>query len=624
MSVNLSKLQRQVVEHREGALLVVAGPGSGKTRVLTERVRLLLSEPDQHFRVLALTFTNKAANEMKERLADVPDIHRAFVGTLHSFCMEVLANRGDAVGIDGLPNIFESWEDRKQVLANAVRESTSLNQLLRSQGDHREQQRALGRWLERISEIKGAFLPLEMIENDDERQLFEAYNTELRASAAIDYDDLLLLTYELFETRPRTADLYRRQYRYICIDEAQDLNEAQYRLLTSLCGESYRNVLMVGDPKQAIYVWNGADPVYLDRFTTEFDAKVIELTENYRCSEAVVEAAKALDGSYIVEGQLPIKGLVEVVKLDDEQEEAKFVSQRIRSLCEEGHPDVEGQITHSNCAVLARNKFVFGPLEEQLGVDGLPFYLKVSAASYRSESEELKDFELAIKLIANPRDRLHREMLSRSWGVPEQMAASIFTQDAEIGDQVRELAKSSTCDRAKLIVDACSALGWTGDQAQFVQAMNCMESAAQAMDDNARALLLQDIREWRKHWDFYVRSGAAGTRNIATFLGQIALGTTQQPREDGVALLTVHSAKGMEFDIIFLIGMTEGTFPDYRAQGKSLDEEQRSAFVAVTRSKRLLFVTFPAKKRMPWGDIKAQNPSRYLQSIASTLNRGNS
>lgn len=619
MSVNLSGTQRQVVEHRDGALLVVAGPGSGKTRVLTERVRLLLSEPEQHFRVLALTFTNKAANEMKERLSDVPDIERAFVGTLHSFCMEVLANRGDAVGIDGLPNIFESWEDRKQVLANAVRESTSLNQLLKSQGDHKEQQRALGRWLERISEIKGAFLPLEMIEDDDERQLFEAYNAELRASAAIDYDDLLLLTYELFEIRPRTADLYRRQYRYICIDEAQDLNEAQYRLLSSLCGESYRNVLMVGDPKQAIYVWNGADPVYLDRFTKEFDAKVIELTENYRCSEAVVEAAKALDSSYLVEGQLPIKGLVEVAKLDDEQEEAKFVCARIRLLCERGHPDVEGQITTNNCAVLARNKFVFGPLEERLTTDGMPFYLKVSAASYRSESEELKDFELSIKLIANPRDRLHREMLARSWGIPQQTAAAIFARELEISDQIKELAKSSSVSRAKLIVDTCEALGWTGDQAQFVQAMNCLEGAAEAMADDARALLLQDIREWRKHWDFYVRSGAAGNRNISTFLGQIALGTTQQPREDGVALLTVHSAKGMEFDIIFLIGMTEGTFPDYRAQGKSLDEEQRSAFVAVTRSKRLLFATYPAKKRMPWGDVKGQAPSRYLQAIASTI-----
>lgn len=615
MSVSLSATQREIVEHREGALLVVAGPGSGKTRVLTERVRLLLSEPEQHFRVLALTFTNKAANEMKERLSDVPDIQRAFVGTLHSFCMEVLGNRGDAVGIDGLPNIFESWEDRKQVLANAVRDSSSLTKLLRSQGDSREQQKALGRWLERISEIKGAFLALEMIDDDNERQILEAYNTELRASAAIDYDDLLLLTYELFETRPRIADLYRRQYRYICIDEAQDLNESQYRLLSSLCGERYRNVLMVGDPKQAIYAWNGADPIYLKRFTDEFGAKVIELSENYRSSEVVVDAAKALDDSYEVEGQLPIKGLLEVVQFADEQQEAQFVSAKIQSLCRTGHPDVEGDITPDRCAVLARNRFVFGALEEQLESDGQSYYLKLSTASYRSESEILKDFELAMRLIANPRDRLHRDMLARSWNIAPQTAATVFASELAIGEQVKRLASESTVERAELVLQACDALGWTSDQAQFVQAMDLLEKASESMNDNARSLLVQDIKEWRKHWDYYVRSGSADSRSISTFLGQIALGTTQQPREEGIALLTVHSAKGMEFDVIFLIGMTEGTFPDYRAQGKSLEEEQRSAFVAVTRSKRLLFISYPETKIMPWGERVRQRPSRFIDMM---------
>lgn len=617
MSVNLSKTQREIVEHREGALLVVAGPGSGKTRVLTERVKSLLLTPEQHFRVLALTFTNKAANEMKERLSEVPDIQRAFVGTIHSFCMEVLANRGEAVGIDGLPNIFEAWEDRRQILTNAVRNNPTLSKELRTQGDLRDQQRAIGRWLERISEIKGAFTPIEMIDDEIERQLLEGYNAELRSSNAIDYDDLLLLTFDLFETKPKIAEQYRRQYRYICIDEAQDLNESQYRLLQSLCGAAYRNVLMVGDPKQAIYVWNGADPMYLERFTRDFEARVIELSENYRCSAEVVAAAKALDSTYEVEGQLPIKGLCEIRQLIDEQEEALFVTTTITELCKTGHPDIEGPITFDRCAVLARNKFVFSALEEHLAAENQPFYVKVSASSYRSESQELKDFELIIRLIANPRDQLHRDMLAKNWGVDMEHAQAIFARDLTVEDRVKELSKLATSDRAQTVIEGCQTLGWAPEQTQLTPALAFFENVAGRLPDEARALLVQDVREWRKHWDYYVRSGSSGHRNMSTFLSQVALGTTQQPREDGIALLTVHSAKGMEFDVIFLIGMNEGTFPDYRAKGKSLDEEQRSAFVAVTRSKRLLFITSPSKRLMPWGDTKFQTPSRYVKAIAA-------
>ncbi len=333
MSVRLTEIQQQVVAHGEGAILVVAGPGSGKTRVLTERVRRLLDDPTQHFRVLALTFTNKAANEMIERLDDVPDIRkRAFVGTLHSFCMEVLANRGRPIGVEGLPNIFESFDDRKQVLANAVRSDPRLSALLKDAGDTKEQQRTLGRWQGRISELKNSLVLPSMVDDEDERALYEAYDAELRASAALDYDDLLLLTYRLFEERPKVADYYQRQYRYICIDEAQDLNEAQYRLLVGLCGSDFKNVLMVGDPKQAIYVWNGADPKYLDLFERDFSAKKITLTENFRCSKTVVAAARRLDSSYTVEGQLPVQGAVELIECDDEPDEAQAVVEKLQTL----------------------------------------------------------------------------------------------------------------------------------------------------------------------------------------------------------------------------------------------------------------------------------------------------
>src|SRR3990172_2265570 len=461
MSVRLTAIQQQVVAHGDGAILVVAGPGSGKTRVLTERVRRLLDDTTQHFRVLALTFTNKAANEMIERLDDVPDIRkRAFVGTLHSFCMEVLANRGKPIGVNGLPNIFESFDDRKQVLANAVRSDPRLSALLKNAGDAKEQQRTLGRWLERISELKNSLLLPSMVDDQDERSLYESYDAELRASAALDYDDLLLLTYRLFEERPKVADFFQRQYRYICIDEAQDLNEAQYRLLVSLCGPEFKNVLMVGDPKQAIYVWNGADPKYLDLFERDFGARIITLTENFRCSRMVVEAARRLDSSYVVDGQLPVEGAVELIECDDEPSEARAVISKIKSLVSTGHPDIEGDISLGRCAVLGRNRFVFSALEEELKNEGLSFYKKLSTAAYQSESDVVEQFELALRLLANPRDQLHLHILLKEWGAAEAdlLAGTLLDHPFSL---IQTLAKRARKGCAQAVMSAIAAMQWT-------------------------------------------------------------------------------------------------------------------------------------------------------------------
>jgi DNA helicase-2/ATP-dependent DNA helicase PcrA len=593
--------------------LVLAGPGSGKTRVLTERVRRLVADPLQHFRVLALTFTNKAANEMIERLDDVPDIRtRAFVGTIHSFCMEVLANRGKPVGVDGLPHIFESFEDRRQILLDGVSADPDLLHELTSSGAAKDQQKVLAQWLERISELKGCLLLPAMIENDFDRMLCEAYDSQLRASGAIDYDDLLLLTHQLFTERPKIAEFYQRQYRYICIDEAQDLNEAQYRLLCALCGTTFRNIMMVGDVDQAIYGWNGSDPKYLQMFQRDFSAKRIALADNFRCAKAIVEAAKRLNPSYVVRGQVPINGLVQTIVCADERDEAHRVVQTLSSLLSSGHPDIEGSVTWDQCAVIGRNRFMFTELERLLKEKGIPYFKKLSASAHHSESSIVEELELAFRLLANSRDRFHCSLLTKAWGIPP----SITTAGLVGLDLIETMAKHATQGAASVITAAIREMRWSVDDFRLLPALNLIgQYASTVSDERTRELVLNDLKEWRKCWDHFVRNEPGGEHSLALFLSQIALGTTQQARDPGLGLLTIHSSKGMEFDVVVLIGMVEGGFPDYRATGKSLAEEARSAFVAVTRSRRLLYLTYPQVKKMPWGDLKSQSPSRYLGII---------
>lgn len=618
MALHLTQSQLDVVNHDDGALLVVAGPGSGKTRVLTERIRRLLSQEGQHFRVLALTFTNKAANEMAERLAAVPGIdERAFIGTLHSFCTEVLANRGKSVGVDGLPNIFDSYQDRKQVLLDAVRQHPDIQHELDSEADSRARSRKADDWLKRIGELKNELVVPEMVSDDRFARLYAEYNNQLRASNALDFDDLLLLTYRLFEERPKIASFYRRQYRYICIDEAQDLNEAQYRVLCALCGSDYFNVMMVGDPKQAIFMWNGAHPKYLDLFEANFSAKKIELRENFRSSRTVVEAAKTLNDEYSVEGTLPIEGLVQVVECDDEETEADFILETIDELVSNGHPDVEGEVTLERCAIIGRNRFVFRMIQERLTETGTQFYKKLSGAAVQSESDVIAEFELGLRLISNPLDRLHLGMFLKACDVNEGIEgvyADTPLRELSGKDLLQRIQRLSPRPDAP-VFQAMDSMGWLEDRFNLQQGLTKIEELATEYDADQRAIVIQDVAEWKKHWNTYLRSESGGSHNVSSFLSQVALGTTQQPNEEGVALLTVHSAKGMEFDVVFLIAMNEGTFPDYRAKGPALEEEQRNAFVAVTRSRRLLYITYPLKKMMPWGDVRVQERSRFLKSL---------
>ena len=603
--VRLSDQQTEVVSHVDGPLLVVAGPGSGKTRVLTERVRTLLTKVEGHFRVLALTFTNKAADEMRERLSDLGEARqRAFIGTLHGFCLDMLSERGKFVGIEGTPNIFEQFKDRKEILIKAISEDPLLEQQINEIENPKERTKRVDDWLQMISRIKAHPISCAVLEDEMEQRVLDAYDAGMRACNAYDFDDLLLLTYQLLTNNPKLADFYRRLYRFISIDEAQDLNEAQYAVICALCGDSFKNVMLVGDPKQSIYGFNTSSPKYMESFAVDFGAKKLDLTENYRSSLAVVEKARSLDPHYSVAGQVPIVGECGVLVGENSEDEAKIIVDKMEALFNGGHPDVEGPITPSSCAVLARTRFALLDVERELQKRSIPFYRRLTA-NHENESDTVEDFQLALRLIANSKDRLHFTMLAKRW---EVVTPSLVTDSMPA---IETMAASSTNPNARQVVGAVKAITSNPSRLDFLPAFEVLKNYADMLEEEPRRAIYEDVAVFALEWDQYLRAGSPG-KSIASFMSSKALGSTQKSTKDGVGLLTVHSAKGLEFDVVFLAGMAEGTFPDFRARpGPTMEEERRSAFVAVTRSRRLLYLTYPEWRMMPWGDWKRQQKSRF-------------
>lgn len=612
MPRRLSEAQTRIVDHNEGALLVVAGPGSGKTRVLTERVRRLLTRMPGHFKVLALTFTNKAATEMKERLADVAEAKtRAFIGTLHAFCQEMLADRGKPIGVSGQPQLFEHAQDRKQILLEAALADPLLSAELGEAEDVKERDKILDRWLRSISLAKTHPLTGDLSDDPLGQRVLDAYDSGLRACGAYDFDDLLLLGYRLLTENPKIADFYRRLYAYICIDEAQDLNEAQYALICALCGTDYNNVMLVGDPKQSIYGFNTSSPKFMDQFVSDFNAKKVELTENFRSSAAVVSAARSLVPSYMVQAQLPIQGTIQLLVGDNEEHEAALISDTIQRLVHQGHPDVEDQLTFERCAVLGRTRYQLLAIERIFRENNIPFYKRLSAR-VENESPITEEFLLALRVLCNPKDRLHLQLLLDKWKVKLQGPAALNAQEV-LSFLERNVSSNDAKDRRRAVLDALQAIN-KASAFNLTPALNCLKGIGDSLKDVDRRPLYEDIEVLTSEWDQHLRNG--GVKDLGAFLSSLALGTSR-PTGQGVALLTVHSSKGLEFDVVVLVGMAEGVFPDYRARGNTaaLDEERRNAFVAVTRSKRLLYVTYPRTREMPWGEVWACSPSPYLRQM---------
>ncbi|WP_279628042.1 ATP-dependent helicase [Burkholderia puraquae] len=287
-------------------------------------------------------------------------------------------------------------------------------------------------------------------------RVYEGYNAGLQACGACDFDDLLLYTYQLFYEFPQVADLYRRVYVYVCVDEAQDLNEAQYAVIRAMAGDSLRNIMMVGDPNQSIYGFNTSSPKYLtDDFKADFNAAQIRLEENYRSSRAVVRVAQSLDSTYTVAGQLAVEGYARKIVGDDEANEATRVVDEMTRLMSTGHPDIEGPVTPTSFAILGRTRYTLIGIERQLKDRGLPYFKRLSV-THENESDLVDEFQLALRVLANPKDGVHLGALLKRWNLSRPAAPP--ADAVQVMRQVQSMAALKKSPGCVAIADALAAV----------------------------------------------------------------------------------------------------------------------------------------------------------------------
>ncbi|SEJ54181.1 DNA helicase-2 / ATP-dependent DNA helicase PcrA [Propionispira arboris] len=626
MAINLSNTQKAVVDYLGDNLLVIAGAGSGKTRVLTERIKRLILILKKGEKVLAITFSNKAAEELKGRLVETLGEQKlnecTYIGTIHKFCLDIVTSRSSAIGLPDELHICDSYNDRLQIFKEAI-ESIPQIKAKYIGTDTKENQKKIKKLLDNLSNAKrnlkfaGDYANKPLIQ-----KLFEEYDNMLIQQGVIDFDDILRYSYQILTERESVARLYRKIYKYICIDEAQDLNKAQYEIIKALAGNEI-GVTMVGDPNQSIYGFNGSTSDYIERlFLDDFKAEKIELNENYRSSKKIIEAAKKIESSFEVYGVCKYEGEFEIFNFDDEKKEAEFIVEKIKRLIKNGHPDVENNdITLEQCAIIARNRYIFKYIEELLKANKMEYTLKASAkGSFSSESDFVKAFELGIRLLVNSKDKIHLVELSKLVSSKKKYKTfEELKQDKDLSEQWVLLLN--------ILRSAWAILLENDNEIKFHIAIkklkNYMNNSQLNLDDHELILISEDLKAWEEHWNCYVKNSSAGERSLANFVRTVSLGSTNISEDKGIVLTTVHMSKGLQYDVVFIMGLNEGVFPDYRAvyaddnskDNKQLIEERHNMFVAITRSKRLCYLTYPLLKNTNWG-VKVQKPSRYILELS--------
>ncbi len=617
----LNEEQLKPVLDTEGAVLVTAGAGSGKTRLLTHRIaHLILNKGVKPYYILAITFTNKAAREMKERLLDmIPEADGVWVSTFHSMCVTILRKFISHIGYDSSFSIYGELE-KERLIKDFFSQRQADEEIIRQA-------------VKVISDCKNAGLDEEdyisLFKSDADCQLmyecFKDYNQRLKSNNALDFDDLLVKTLFLLRTVPECREYYCNKFRYIHVDEFQDTNMVQYELIKVL-SSTYKNVLAVGDEDQAIYGWRGADITNIRSFIADFDSRVYKLEQNYRSTKNIINAANVLiknnisriDKNLWTENPEGVK--VEYFAAQTESAEADFVVRSISGLMDRGY-------SLSDMAVLMRVNALSRPFEQRFLQYNIPCVVYGGFKFF--ERKEIKDVLAYLKILANHRDD---EAILRVINFPKRgigdgtvaqlknyadvMGISLY--DAIVGIEsnadlplgvIKKIIPFATVIKA---AEEFSKLNDVYQTARFIiKALDLKSVYLSPSEENENRKM--NIRELLSSIKEYVASNPGST--VAEYLQTVSLyaDTDKEEAESKITIATVHSAKGLEFKVVFVVGLEEGGFPISRAltDGEEMEEERRLMYVAVTRAKERLYLT-RARSRFMYGERKESPISRFV------------
>ena len=618
MLEGLNKEQKEAVLHTDGPCLVLAGAGSGKTKVLTTRIANMINDGIYSENILAITFTNKAAKEMRDRISNMVENNYAFVGTFHSFGLRVIRENTEKLGLTSNFTIIDS-DDVSSVIKKIMKEL-----------DISTKEYSVSYIRNKISFIKNEMLTDSEVDkylnSPPEKvaiRVYHEYEKVLKRNNAVDFDDLLKRPVELFMQNDDILDKYQEKYRYILIDEYQDTNEVQYKLV-KLLASKYRNLFVVGDVNQSIYGFRWSNYKNILNFEKDYpDSKSITLNQNYRSTNNILNAANSVIKNNIERKEVNLYSTfgdgvkIKYFRGNDEKDEVKLVIDEMKKLLNEGYD-------YNDFAILYRTNAQSRNVEDAILKVNWPY--RVVGSYYFYKRKEIKDLLCYLRLISNHQDDVS---LERVINVPKRgIGDTSINNLRSIARENNEcmfkcLSKPKEVEFKKLILE----LTEDAKDLDLTELINVvLEKSGMKEELEKEHTLEADIRlenlmEFKSITENYQKE--TGTVNLEDFLEDISIVADQSEHEtldNAVTLMTMHAAKGLEFKVVFLIGMEEGIMPHSMSLNEDgeLEEERRLCYVGITRAKERLYIT-NAKRRMLFGNTNMNPPSRFIAEIDNNL-----